>query len=317
MVAAFLPGFAREIMYQDFYELTGKPFSLLPDPGFLFMSRRHGRTINHLEYGGFTDAGFIVITGDIGAGKTTVIRHYLAHVEDGTTVGLLNNVGASPGNLLGWIAAAFELDRSGKAEIDLHEAFVGFLTAQYAAGRKTVLVVDEAQNLGRDRLEELRVLSNVNYGKDQLLQIILVGQPELLDILKRDDMQQFRQRVAVHCNLDPLDAGETTSYIAHRLSVVGGAIGIFGSDALAAVYHYTGGVPRLINLLCDQALTYGYSETRHVVTGKEVAEVVADRARSGLSPFRNSDDDWSSVVKSAEGKLIRKQVSASLRALKS
>ena len=294
-------------MYQDFFHLTARPFSLLPDPDFLFLSRRHGRTVSHLEFGSVTEAGFIVITGDIGAGKTTIVRHFLQHKDRQLTVGLIN-AGGTPGNLLGWIASAFELVRTGRDEVDLHGAFVDFLVGQYGKGNRTVLVIDEAQNLSRDVLEELRVLSNVNYGKDQLLQIILVGQGELLETLKRPDMQQFRQRIAVHCHLEPLSAKETTGYIAHRLAVVGGAPGIFTRDALIAVHYYTGGVPRLINLLCDQALTYAFSEDERSVTAQTIVEAVADRAGSGLCPFPHADEDWAVAKRSEEVKAIRREL---------
>ncbi len=304
-------------MYQDFYHLTGKPFSLLPDPDFLFLSRRHGRAVNHLEYGTVTEAGFIVITGDVGAGKTTVVRHYLQHLNTDLTVGLINNASASVGNLLGWVAAAFDIDRRGKDEVTLYNDFVEFLTLQYGKGKRTVLVIDEAQNLGRDMLEELRVLSSINYGKDQLLQLILVGQPELLDTLKQNDMQQFRQRIAVHCHLDPLTPRETAAYIGHRLAVVEGTLAIFEEDALGAVHYYTRGVPRLINLLCDQALTYGFSEDQDVITAQIVMEVVTDRAASGLRPFFNGESPWTKTNPSAEMKSIRKEIAAAFDAAQS
>ena len=257
-----------------------------------------------------TEAGFIVITGDVGAGKTTIVRHYLKHLRPDVTVGVINNANPSIGNLMGWITAAFEIDRKGRDDVALYDAFMAFVATQYGLGKRTVLIIDEAQNLTRDILEELRMLSNVNYGKDLLLQIILVGQPELLDTLKRDDMQQFRQRIAVHCHLAPLSAQETAGYIEHRLSVVDGTLDIFREEALAAVHYYTGGVPRLINLLCDQALTYGFSEDQEVVTAKIVAEVVADRAGTGLSPFLNSEQGWTMATRLPEVKLIRKEIAA-------
>jgi type II secretory pathway predicted ATPase ExeA len=295
-------------MYEGFYKLRGKPFSLLPDADFLFLSRRHGRAINHMELGTMAEAGFIVITGDIGAGKTTIVRHYLRNTDSNLTVGVINNAGASAGKLLGWIVSAFEIDHAGKDEVSLYNDFVTFLTTQYGKGRRTVLIIDEAQNLRWDVLEDLRMLSNVNSGQDQLLQIILVGQPELLETLKREDMQQFRQRITVHCHLDPLTAAETAGYIIHRLSVVGGGAELFDKDAIAAVHYYSGGVPRLINLLCDHALTYGFSEDRPVITAEIVAEVVADRQPSGLSPFVHGDQGWKEVSRSEDGKAIRSEI---------
>jgi type II secretory pathway predicted ATPase ExeA len=162
------------------------------------------------------------------------------------------------------------------------------LLEQYAQGKRTVLIIDEAQNLRPEMLEELRMLSNVNNEKDQLLQMVLVGQPELLDILKRPDLRQFVQRISVHCHLDPLSPAETAAYIRHRLQVVGGKPDLFDDTACAAVHYFTGGVPRLINLLCDQALMYGFSEDQSYITFITVSEVVSDRNRMGLSAFRET-----------------------------
>ncbi len=280
-------------MYQEFYGLSGMPFSLLPDADFLFPSRRHRRVMNLLDYGILTQAGFMVITGEVGAGKTTVVRRYIKNAGPDVAVGVITNPSHTLGRLLNWIAAAFEIDQVGADEAKLYHAFVDFLLAEYARGRRTVLIIDEAQNLSADMLEQLRMLSNVNNEKDQLLQIVLVGQPELLETLKREELRQFVQRVAVHCHLDPLTPSETAGYIRYRLSLVGGGEGLFDDAACAAVHYFTGGVPRLINLLCDQTLVYGFSEDLPRVKAETVAEVVLDRASSGLSPFRALPEGWS------------------------
>lgn len=273
-------------MYESFYGLSGAPFSLLPDADFLFPSRRHKRAINMLDYGTVTQAGFVVITGEVGAGKTTILRRYIKSAGPDVTLGVITNPSANYAKLLGWVASAFELPAQGQDESTLYHQFVDFLLAQYAKGKRTVLIIDEAQNLDMDRLEELRMLSNVNNEKDQLLQIILVGQPELLETLKKPELSQLVQRVAVHCHLDPLDQTETAAYIRHRLSIVGGAPTLFDDAACRAVHAYSGGVPRLINLLCDQALVYAFSEDQPAITARLVCEVVFDRAQMGLSPFR-------------------------------
>ncbi len=280
-------GLGSWVMYESFYGLSGKPFSLLPDADFLFMSQRHRRTINLLEYGIVTRAGFIVITGDVGAGKTTVIRRYLKNAGSDVTIGVITNTSQSLGQLLTWVSMAFELECAGQNEATIYSRFVDFLVAQYAKGKRTVLIIDEAQNLKANMLEELRMLSNVNNEKDQLLQIVLVGQPELLETLKKHELRQFSQRVSVHCHLDPLIPAETAAYIRHRLSVVGGPRDLFDDTACAAVHYFTGGVPRLINLLCDQSLVYSYSEDQKQVSFRTVAEVVNDRNRSGLSSFKH------------------------------
>lgn len=273
-------------MYEAFYGLSGKPFSLLPDPDFLFRSRRHRMAINLLEYGMLTQAGFIVISGEVGSGKTTVIRGYLKNLGPDVAVGVITNSSKSLGKLLSWVAMAFELDHRGRDPVKLYNRFLSFLLEQYAAGKRTVLIVDEAQNLSADALEELRMLSNVNNEKDQLLQIVLVGQPELIETLKRPELRQFVQRIAVHCNLDPLDLAETSEYIRHRLSVVGGSPELFDDEACAAVHYFSTGIPRLINLLCDVSLVYGFSDELPYIDFDTVFDVAYSRQTQGLSAFR-------------------------------
>lgn len=280
-------------MYESHFGLTAKPFSLLPDANFLFFSKRHKRVVNLLEYGTITQSGFMVISGDVGAGKTTIIRHFLKNLEANVTVGVITNPSKTLGHLLGWIATAFELDHFGGDEVKIYNAFIDFLLAQYANGKRTVLIIDEAQNMTAQMLEDLRMLSNVNNERDQLLQIILVGQPELLEILNRPELRQFVQRISVHCHLTPLSEVETAAYIRHRLGVVGGHGDLFDDVACAAVFFFTYGVPRLINLLCDQALMYAYAEDDSFVSFHTVTEVVADRNSSGLSSFRPIEEDMS------------------------
>ncbi|NBO17973.1 MAG: DUF2075 domain-containing protein [Proteobacteria bacterium] len=290
-------------MYEEHFGLNGKPFSLLPDANFLYFSKRHRRVVNLLEYGAMTHAGFIVITGDVGAGKTTIIRHFLKNLDDKVSVGVITNPSESLGKLFGWIAAAFELPMHDNDDVKIYNSFVEFLLQQYAAGKRTVLIIDEAQNMTTQMLEDLRMLSNVNNERDQLLQTILVGQPELLTTLKRPDLRQFVQRVSVHCHLTPLSAKETASYIRHRLSVVGAQRELFDDLACAAVHFFTYGVPRLINLLCDHALMYAFAEDEPVVSYRTVMEVALDRNSSGLSSFRPLEDDQSEeeLVKELQG----------------
>lgn len=274
-------------MYESFYGLTGKPFSLLPDGNVVFPSKRHRQAMTLLEYGVVSQAGFAVISGEVGAGKTTIIRQFLKRLEQNLTVGVITNPSASTGRLFDWIALAYGINERGADETSLYDAIVKFLLAQYARGKRTILIVDEAQNLSMSMLEDLRMLSNVNNENDMLLQIVLVGQPELLDTLKRPELRQFVQRVTVHCHLDPLSAADTASYIRYRLQLAGGSPDLFDDMACAAAYHFTGGVPRLINLLCDQALVYGFSEEADKIQLKIIAEVVLDRSRFGLTAFRN------------------------------
>jgi type II secretory pathway predicted ATPase ExeA len=279
-------------MYEYFYGFSGLPFSLLPDADFLYLSRRHRRAVNLLEYGILSQAGFIVITGEVGAGKTTIIRRFIKSADHEITLGVINNPNKSLGRLLSWVSRAFELDDAGTDDARAYDNFIRFLIGQYAKGKRTVLIIDEAQNLSVETLEELRMLSNVNNEKDQLIQIVLVGQPELLETLNRPDLRQFAQRISVHCHLPPLQPAETASYIRHRLSVVGGNPALFNDSTCAAVHFFTGGVPRLINLLCDQTLVIGFSEDNPHVDSEMVAEVVLDRARAGLSAFRVFPEGW-------------------------
>src|SRR3984957_15412165 len=169
-------------MYESFYGLSGKPFSLLPDAEFLFLSTNHRHAVNLLEYGMITKAGFIVISGDVGAGKTIIVRRYLKSVGPDVNVGLITNPSATLGRLLRWITMAFGLEYNNQDDATLYSNFVDYLVAQYAKGKRAVLIIDEAQNLNAGMLEELRMLSNINNEKDQILQIVLVGQPELLDV---------------------------------------------------------------------------------------------------------------------------------------
>ena len=280
-------------MYEDFYGLKEKPFSLLPDPGFLYLSHHHRTALNLLEYGLISQAGFIVITGEVGSGKTTLIRRVINSAGKDIVIGNITNTHAASGDLLNWIVAAFELDREADEGVDLYNRFVQFVVSQYAAGRRMVLIVDEAQNIGINLLEELRMLSNINSEKDQLLQLVLVGQPELLETLKRPELRQFAQRISVHHHLVPLDVCETAKYIRHRLRIAGGSPDIFDLQACVAVHYFCGGIPRLINMLCDIALVYGYSEDLEVIDLDTVIDAVQDRSDGGLSPFATLPENLS------------------------
>ena len=273
-------------MYANYFNFSAMPFSLLPDCAFLYPSRNHEKVLNMLEYGLLSEAGFIVVTGEVGAGKTTLLRRFIQGDAPSIALGLITNPSASFGSLLKWVVHAFEIPTTSQDTATLYEMFVAFLLQQYGQGKRALLIIDEAQNMKADMLEELRMLSNVNNGKDQLLQIILVGQPELLETLKRDDLRQFVQRISVHCHLDPLTAPETAAYIRHRLRHVGGRDDLFDAEALAAIHHFSWGVPRLINLLCDQALVYAFSEDATQIDLKTIMDAVKDRAKSGLSAFR-------------------------------
>ena len=271
-------------MYKSFYHLSEKPFTLLPDPGFLYMSDKHRMAFTMLEYGLMNQAGFTVISGDIGAGKTTLIRHLLDNMDREHTVGLISNTHRSFGELLEWILLAFNLEHTGMNKVEMYRRFVDFIIDEYAHNRSTVLIIDEAQNMAAETLEELRMLSNINADKDQSLQVILVGQRELRDTLQRPDLVQFAQRISVDYHLQPLSAEETASYIRHRLKVAGGSPDTFTDAACQAIYLYSNGVPRLINLLCDTALVYGYAEQQPRIYANLVTDVAREKQQGGIFP---------------------------------
>ncbi len=269
-------------MYEEYFGLREKPFSLNPDPGFLYLSDRHRTALNVLEYGLTRQAGIVVLTGEVGSGKTTLIRHFLGEVADDATVGVITNTHPALADLLKWIALAFKLDMKDKPPFELYQDFLAFVESQYAEGRRTVLIVDEAQHLSVETLEELRMLTNVNVDKDILLQTVLVGQPELLDTLKRPELSQFAQRVLVDYHLSALNFPETRAYINHRTRVAGGAADLFALEAIGGIFYMSGGIPRLINSICDIALVYAYADDKRQVDLETVMALIEDR-QSGVS----------------------------------
>lgn len=271
-------------MYESFYGLKEKPFSLLPDPAFLYLSRQHQMAITLLEYSLENQAGFCAITGKAGTGKTTLLRRLLNQIGDDVSIGLITNTHHSFGELLRWILHAFDLDDGADNRARQHQIFVDYLIAQYAKNRRTMLIIDEAQNMSAAALEELRMLSNINSEKDLLLQVILVGQPPLRELLRHPELEQFAQRVAVDYHLDGLSSEETHGYIRHRLRVAGGEHELFTDDACEAVFVHSGGIPRLINLLCDLALVYAYGGQAAVVTGELIEQIVSEREQHGALP---------------------------------
>ncbi|MBT8135418.1 MAG: AAA family ATPase [Gammaproteobacteria bacterium] len=276
-------------MYEAFYGFTEKPFSLLPDPAFLYLGRKHRMALTMLQYGMMNNAGFTVITGEIGSGKTTLIRQLLDEIEEDVTVGLITNTHESFGDLLQWVLMAYGIEYKGMEKVELYEAFVRFVVGEYADNRRTVLIIDEAQNLTPKTLEELRMLSNINADKNQVLQMIMVGQPELRSMLMLPSLKQFAQRVSVSHHLDALNSEETVKYIHHRISVAGGDPAIFPAKSCSLIWYYSRGVPRVINSLCDTALVYGFAEQAREIQPELIKDVVKDRKAGGL--FAGRDDE--------------------------
>jgi type II secretory pathway predicted ATPase ExeA len=268
-------------MYESFYGLKERPFTILPDPGFLYLGRVHSVAYAVLEYGISSPGGFTVITGEIGCGKTTLIRHLLNQLGPEVRVGLISNARDGSGELLRWVLLAFGLDYRAGDYVQLFERFQQFLVEEYAKGRRTILIIDESQNLAPPMLEELRMLSNVNSDKDHLLQLILSGQPQLRASLRRPELLQFSQRVSADYHINPLALVDSVRYLAHRVKVAGREQPLFTPDACALIHRVAGGVPRVINILADTALVYAYAEGAPIVSQQLVASVVDDRQSAG------------------------------------
>jgi len=265
-------------MYEPFYRLSGKPFQLSPDPSFFFESRVHRRAYAYLEYGLYQGEGFIVITGEVGAGKTILVHNLFAHLNpDQVVAAHLVSTQLDADDLLRAVAAGLGLPAKGTDKGSLLAEVEQFLHQLAAEGRRALLIVDEAQNLTPRAVEELRMLSNFQMGGRALLQSFLIGQPQLRRILQGPEMQQFRQRVIASYHLGPLDQVETQAYIQHRLKQVGWASDPqIEASAYDAIFDFSGGIPRRINLVCNRLLLAGFLNERHVLDAGDVETVVGE-----------------------------------------
>ncbi len=264
-------------LYLKFFGFVERPFTLLPDPDFLFWSDQHRRAYSVLEYGIATRAPLTIVTGEIGAGKTTLIQKMLSELDEEITIGLISNAQGGRGDLLRWVLSSLEIPTDPHEDyITLFRRFETFVINEYAAGRHVVLVIDEAQSLSVEALEELRMFTNINSNKDELLQLILVGQPELRELISSPVLEQFAQRVTAFYHLRPLNRRETEAYIHHRLTRVGGTGLEFSPEAIDRVYREAGGIPRLTNKLCDMALVYAASVEKRSVDSAILGELIAD-----------------------------------------
>lgn len=271
-------------MYERHFGFTSKPFALTPDPAFLYLSRQHSMAMTMLEYGLESGAAFSLLTGDIGSGKTTLVRRLLRGLGEQVVVGLISNTHERFRSIHGWALSALGIAPVDDSDIAMYEALIDSFVGRYAEGRRTLLIVDEAQNLSIPVLEELRLLSNVNSETDLVFQVLLVGQPELRTKLSRPELVQFSQRVSADFHLRPLDCQETHAYIRHRLAVAGGNPELFLPEAVHLIYARTLGVPRLLNQLCDFALVYAFAEGRQGVDAELICEVVRDRSSAQHMP---------------------------------
>ncbi len=261
MLFRLISAVKSSVMYLNYFGLTDNPFSIAPNPDYLYMSPRHKEALAHLTFGLRESGGFVMLTGEVGTGKTTVSRKLLQQLPDNTQVAMILNPTLSALELLATVCDELGVDyqhdkQSLKYFTDL---ILSKLAANHQQGTSTVLIVDEAQHLLPEVLEQLRLLTNLETNREKLLKVVLIGQPELQMLLKRNELRQLAQRITARYHLLPLSAGEVKAYISHRLSVASGDVAIFSKATLRAVYNITGGIPRVINLLCDRALTLAFT----------------------------------------------------------
>jgi type II secretory pathway predicted ATPase ExeA len=262
-------------VYEKFYKLQCKPFALTPDPRFIYLSDQHAQGLATLEYAILNDAGITLLTGEVGAGKTMLTRRLLEGLDDSCEIGVLTNTQREFRDILPWVLRAFHQPvNPGEDSVGTYERLIAFLEKTFEQGRRVLLMIDEGQNLDEQALEELRLLSNLNVGSNMQLQLILVGQPELLKMLKQPRLRSLAQRIAVEHQIAPLSFDETREYISHRLKVAGCPFPIFDSLAFAAIFYHSRGIPRLINTICDLALAFGYGQGRRVIGPGIIGDVV-------------------------------------------
>lgn len=274
-------------MYEAFHGLKEKPFSILPDPDLIYWAPVHRLAFSILEFGVLNNAGFTVITGEIGTGKTTLIRHLLRKLDSAVTVGLISNTPNGRDELLQWIMMSLGLPFNDSYPA-LFQKFNQFLYTQYGKRRRTILIIDEAQNLGAEALEELRMLSNINAEKYQFLQMILVGQPQLKQLLSTPKLVQFAQRVSSDFHLKPLSHDEVARYIEFRLQAAGSHGQLFSLEACKIIAEASAGVPRIINILCDTALVYSFAANTHRISEGLVNMIIEDKKDFGVLPLVGS-----------------------------
>lgn len=269
-------------MYEKFYGFKEKPFNIAPDPDYLFLSRKHRNAISSLEYGLMDESGFILFTGEIGTGKTTILHYMLKKMPEDFNVAVVFNTNVNAEQLLNIILQEFGLNVRKDDKAGAIKDLKGYLRKVRSDNRRPLLIVDEAQSLAFEALEEIRQLSNLLDGNKSLLQIMLVGQPELNAKLSAPSMTSLNQRIAVNYHLQPFNREETGQYVAHRLKKAGGPKGIFSEAAIDIIHRTTGGTPRSINIMCNAALVYGFADDLPTIDVPVLEELLADNADTGI-----------------------------------
>lgn len=278
-------------MYREYFGLKKKPFELSPTPEMLYRSRAHSKALNCLEYGIQEGTGFILLTGEVGAGKTTLIKTLLRKLVDNFSVSIVFNTRVTPEQLLAMINQDFGLETDRKNKIDLLTDLNRFLLAEFSAGRRSILIIDEAQNLSSDAIEEVRLLSNFEASDARLLQTILVGQPELRELIARPEVRQLRQRIALDFHLGRLNREETQDYIFFRLSQAGNPNAVdFEEEALDRIFELTLGTPRLINVCCDFILLTAWTERTRTININLVDDVAGNLSIPLFDPGQKAGD---------------------------
>jgi len=301
-------------MYEKHFSFKCKPFELIPNPDFLFPSNTHKKAITYIDYGIKEKIGFILLTGEIGSGKTTIIRNLIKNLNGSVRLSRVNNTKVSSEQLIAMINEDFGLEVEGKSKTRLLSELNEFLIGQYSQDYQPILLIDEAQNLSPDLLEEIRMLSNLETDRSKLLQIILVGQPELKKTLMMPELIQLRQRININYHIAPLTMNETESYIRHRLSVAGNPDAIeFEGSMVQRIYQFSRGIPRLINILCDFALLAAYVDGRKSVNIEIIEEVVKDlesrdywsESQGDAVPAKNATGDTADLLETAGSFALR------------
>lgn len=272
-------------MFRNFYGLNEKPFDIIPNPSILYRSEKHNQALTYLRYGFSENIGFILFTGDIGTGKTTLIKYLLTELTDDVEVAVVFNTNVNAEELLRLILIELEIEGVGQDKSKNLDLLNNHLIDVYSQGRRCLLIIDEAQNLSSESLEEVRLLSNLQTDTQPLLQIILAGQPELRDIIQSPGLEQLAQRVAISYHLVPLSRDEMGEYIRYRLEKAGAKDGnLFEKDALDLLHEYTGGIPRSVNVMCNAALVYGYADSLETIPRQVVEQIIDDNI--GVDPHR-------------------------------